>query len=187
MLQKIKTSKNFILLPFSQTLFEEYKSQIYSLYSNESNLLYTGISAVQSQDDLNALFDNYLKRKDFYLWLIIDETNKLYLGDISINVNEQHYFCDVGCFLLKNYWGKNIMKEALFCLMLYLFTERGIHRVEAQVHEFNIRSQRFFEKMGFHFEALLKHNFYVDGTFYDSKLYRILFDEFFEFYEKKFV
>lgn len=187
MYQKIKTSKNFVLLPFAPSLLEKYKSQIYILYSNKANLLYSGISAIHSEKELNNIFENYLKQKDYYFWFIIDELNKQYLGDISVNVNKQHYYCNIGCFLLKKFWGKGIMKEALFRLMLFLFTECGIHRIEAQIHELNIRSQRFFEKMGFRFEALLKQNFYVDGTFYDSKLYRILFDEFFEFYENKFI
>mgnify|MGYP001362486033 FL=1 len=76
------------------------------------------------------------------------------------------------------------MATSLKELLFYAFAEEGLHRVEAQVHELNYRSQLFFEKFGFVYEGTLKQNFFVDGTFYDSKLYRLLFDEYMNLYGK---
>lgn len=70
------------------------------------------------------------------------------------------------------------MTEALKEVLFSFFAEFGFHRVEAQIHINNTQSIHFFEQFGFKYEGTLRQNFLLDGTFYDSRLYSMLFDEY---------
>ena len=177
-------TKNLWLKPLNNELAEQLTDDVLKLYSDEEIIKYSGFSLIHSADEARQLLQKYLTKSDFYIWMIFDKSNHQYIGDISLTVDAYHQFAFVGCFLHKNYWGKGLMFEAMKELLFYAFAEEGLHRVEAQVHELNVNSQHFFEKFGFVHEATLKQNFFVDGTFYDSKLFRFLFDEYMNCYGK---
>lgn len=177
-------TKNLFLKPLNNELAEQLADDVLKLYSNEDIVKYSGFSVLNSLDEARQLLQKYITKSDFYIWIIFYKNNNKYIGDISLTVDFYHQFASIGLFLHKNYWGRGLMAEALRELLFYAFVEEGLHRIEAQVHELNTRSQRFFEKFGFVHEATLKQNFFVNGTFYDSKLYRLLFDEFMNRYAK---
>lgn len=177
-------TKNLWLKPLNNELASQLTGDVLKLYGDKDIVKYSGFTLINSKDEASQLLQKYLTKSDFYIWMIFDKTHYQYIGDISLTVDDYHQFAFVGCFLHKNYWGKGLMFEAMKELLFYAFAEEGLHRIEAQIHELNINSQRFFEKFGFVYEATLKQNFFVDGTFYDSKLYRLLFDEYMIYYGK---
>lgn len=174
----------FILKPLEASLIDDLMDDFLLLYSDHEVVKYSGFSVVRNKDEAKQLLTKYLSKTDFYIWLIISKENEKYIGDISLTIDSYHQYASVGCFLKKEMWGKGIMFNAFKELFFYAFVEEGLHRMEAQIHEYNHRSIRFFEKFGFVFEANIKQNFFVDGTFYDSKLYRLLFDEYINLYGK---
>lgn len=174
----------FYLLPLELSLIDSLVEDFLSIYSNYDVVRYSGFSLVNNKDEAIELLTKYALKPDFYIWLIFSKENSKYIGDISLTVDSYHQYASVGCFLNKHWWGRGIMSKALKELLFYIFAEEGLHRIEAQIHEQNIQSIRFFEKFGFVYEATLKQNFFVNGTFYDSKLYRLLFDEYMNLYGK---
>jgi RimJ/RimL family protein N-acetyltransferase len=69
------------------------------------------------------------------------------------------------------YWGKGIAGEALKLLFNYAFEDLNLHKLYAGIYTPNVRSIRVFEKLGLAPEATLKEEVYVDGKYYDSKIY----------------
>lgn len=55
----------------------------------------------------------------------------------------------LGYALSRDYWGKNIMHEALTGLLLYLFRSYDISVIEAHTYLDNIKSQNVLIKLGF--------------------------------------
>lgn len=172
------------LLPLETSLIDSLVEDFLFIYSDYDVIRYSGFSLVNNKEEAVQLLKKYALKPDFYIWLIFLKENSRYVGDISLTVDSYHHYASVGCFLNKQWWGKGIMAKALKKLLFYAFVEAGIHRIEAQIHEHNIQSIRFFEKFGFVYEATLKQNFFVNGTFYNSKVYRLLFDEFMNLYGK---
>ncbi len=166
----------------NQELLQKHVHQIFELYSNETAMKYSGFGSFNDKQKLIQIFEQYLSKENFDLWLMINKSDDGYIGDISISYDKAHSFGSVACFLKPNYWGKDYAKEALKEILFTYFTEYGFHRIEAQIHEHNFNSIRFFEKFGFQFEGILRQNFLLNGTFYNSKMYSLLFDEYFEKY-----
>lgn len=69
--------------------------------------------------------------------------------------------------------------DVVTTLMKYAFEELGIHRLWAEVFDFDIQKQLLFESMGFKKEGLHKHTYWSCQKWHDSVFYSILnFDEF---------
>ena len=73
-----------------------------------------------------------------------------------------------------SYWNKNLATEATKMLLKYGFDELNLHKISAGIAVDNKGSWRVAEKTGFIFEGILKHDFYVDGKYLDTKKYYYL-------------
>ena len=74
-------------------------------------------------------------------------------------------------------WGTQVNPEAKL-LMLGLAFSRGFGRVKLQADERNARSRRAMERIGAHFEGIVRRDMRrADGTWRDSAVYSILVDE----------
>ncbi len=172
------------LVKANQTNLDNHFSQIYELYANAEIMQYSGFGNIKSHQELRNLFNLYFQRDNFYIWLLFLKENGAYIGDISLSTDPMHAFASISCFLNKAYWKKGYMTEAMKELLFSFFVEFGYHRVEAQIHIDNTQSIHFFEQFGFRYEGTLRQNFLLDGTFYDSRLYSMLFDEYMNRYVK---
>jgi RimJ/RimL family protein N-acetyltransferase len=72
-----------------------------------------------------------------------------------------------------DYWGKGLAIESLKLLFSYAFEDLNLHKLNAIVHTPNERSLRVFEKLNLSCEATLKDEIYVDGRYYDSKIFSL--------------
>jgi RimJ/RimL family protein N-acetyltransferase len=84
----------------------------------------------------------------------------------------------------KNYWGKNLATEIVKLMLRYAFEELNFHKVYSGVFTPNIASWSVAEKVGFKHEGTLKHEVYLDGKYFDAKMYGILKREWEELYKK---
>jgi uncharacterized protein len=76
------------------------------------------------------------------------------------------------------WWRTGVNTEAKLLLMTRAFEELGAVRVEWQVDNLNVRSQRAVERLGATREGVLrKHRRRADGTFRDSVFYGLTDDE----------
>ncbi len=73
-----------------------------------------------------------------------------------------------------DYWNKDIGTEATKLLVEYAFTELNLNKLHGGVAVDNIGSWSVAEKIGFQPEGIKKHEMYVDGRYVDTKIYRLL-------------
>lgn len=78
----------------------------------------------------------------------------------------------------KSSWGKNFAGEALRSVLEWLFYELNIHRVTLGTYATNKRALKFFEKMGFKREGILREAHFEDGTYHDIISFGLLKKEF---------
>jgi RimJ/RimL family protein N-acetyltransferase len=69
--------------------------------------------------------------------------------------------------------GKGLMKRALSLLIEWGF-EQGLHRIFAEVYDFNIVSMKLLERLGFSYEGRQRHHAFRDGVFVDSVMMGLL-------------
>jgi ribosomal-protein-alanine N-acetyltransferase len=75
------------------------------------------------------------------------------------------------------YSGSGYMSEALLLFCAYMFSIRPINRVQVNVMEGNIASQRVVEKCGFTYEGMMRKATFHKGTYHNLKLYSLLREE----------
>lgn len=118
-------------------------------------------------------------KDEAYLMVVKKRDNKAigfirfnYIDSISKNVWLRMIIGD------KKAWGKNYASEALKSVLKWLFYEQNIHRITLETYATNKRALKFFEKMGFKKEGVLRGAHYADGKYFDIISYGLLKNEF---------
>jgi len=78
----------------------------------------------------------------------------------------------------KEYWGKGYGSDAICTLLGFAFGEMNLHRVQLEVHDFNARAIRCYEKCGFKLEGCQRDALFRSGNYHDTLIMGILREEF---------
>lgn len=76
--------------------------------------------------------------------------------------------------MAEEYWGKNVMTQAVTMLCDKIFKETDIIRIFAEPFAYNMGSRRVLEKAGFQFEGILHDNAVKNGKVIDMALYALV-------------
>lgn len=88
--------------------------------------------------------------------------------------NEPVGSAEIGYLLVREHWGKGLMKEAVAALVEFGFETMELTRIEAQLDPRNEASARVLERAGFSREGHQRRNFFAKGEFSDTWLYGML-------------
>lgn len=86
---------------------------------------------------------------------------------------------EFGIFLAKSQ-GKGLGKEALHMLFDYGFRECNLHKIWAEVYNFNQAFDLYKNGLGMKEDGIIRHSQFVEGEYCDSTLLSILENEWFE-------
>lgn len=113
----------------------------------------------------NTIFNS----KDVKLAICLVENEK-HIGNVYMtNINEINRSC-VSHVLIgeKEYWGNGYAREALLLAIDYMFNERNMHRIQANVLTSNIASLKMHEKCSYKLEGTLREAVYKNGKYQDQ-------------------
>lgn len=113
----------------------------------------------------NAIFNS----KDVKLAVCLVENNK-HIGNVYMtNINEINRSCYSHVLIgEKEYWGHGYARETLLLAIDYMFNERNIHRIQANILTSNIASLKMHEKCGYKLEGTLREAVYKNGKYQDQ-------------------
>jgi len=77
----------------------------------------------------------------------------------------------------KDYWGKGYAREALMLAVDYMFNERNIRRIQANILETNIASLKMHQKCGYEIEGILRNAVYKNGRYINQYVLGLLKEE----------
>ena len=80
---------------------------------------------------------------------------------------------ELGYYLAEEYWGRDIMTEAIRQLCGIVFDTTDILRIYAEPFAYNTGSRRALEKAGFCYEGTMKNNAVKNGKVLDMALYSL--------------
>jgi [ribosomal protein S5]-alanine N-acetyltransferase len=133
---------------------------------------YTTLEATRDQMEW---FTMLFTEKTGIWWKIVEKASNEPLGAIGMNnYQSQHHKTEIGYWLLRGYWGKGIISEALSVMLEYLFREWKIHRIEAVVEEGNTKSSRVLEKAGFIYEGTMRDCEAKNGSYISLQTFSLL-------------
>lgn len=117
-----------------------------------------------------------------YSFLIFDVANKspqlvggLTLSNIRRRVAQQ---VNLGYWMGEAHTGRGVMSHAVGMVLPFIFSELGLHRVNAACLAHNIASRRVLEKNGFREEGYAEGYLFIDGKWQDHVLYGLTRERF---------
>lgn len=130
--------------------------------------------------DEEKWFESCTALKDKYNFAIETLQDNIYLGGCGINeIDWKNSKAVVGIFIgNKEYWDKGYGTDAMRVLIKFIFNEMNINKIKLNVHDFNERAIRSYEKCGFKKEGVLRNELYRDGRYYDIIVMGLFKEEF---------
>ena len=111
-------------------------------------------------------------------WGIYDKKDHRFCGAGGFNsLNKQHKKAEIGLWLLKEFWGKGILKEVMPELFEYGFTKLELNRIEGFVISENTKCKSALEKINFQYEGTMRECEIKNGKKIDVDFYSILKSE----------
>jgi UDP-4-amino-4,6-dideoxy-N-acetyl-beta-L-altrosamine N-acetyltransferase len=98
------------------------------------------------------------------------------IGTIVLSqINMKHRKARTGISIFEHdYLGRGLGTEAMQLLINFAFWELGLHRVELDVFEENVRAIRSYEKVGFKVEGMSRDCYFKDGRFINALIMSVL-------------
>lgn len=119
--------------------------------------------------------------KDVKLAICLVENDKyignVYMTDINVINRSCHSHVLIGD---KSCWGKGYAAEALRLAIAYMFNERNIERIQANILEENTQSLRMHEKCGYKIEGLMRKAVYKGGKYHNQYITALIKDDYSE-------
>lgn len=107
------------------------------------------------------------------------ETGGRLIGEVSLKgIRWYNRKARLSIALAPEHQGRGYGERALRAIIRYGFMRMNLHRLEAEVIEYNQPAQKLFEKLGFVLEGRLRQAKYCEGKYYDIFCYGLLRPEY---------
>lgn len=108
-------------------------------------------------------------------WGIYDKVNNDFCGAGGFNgLEKDHRKAEIGLWLLKEHWGKGILKEVMPELFRIGFTDLNLNRIEGFVVSENDKCKSALEKINFIYEGTMRECEIKRGEKINVDIYAIL-------------
>jgi ribosomal-protein-alanine N-acetyltransferase len=111
-------------------------------------------------------------------WAItLRDTGKV-IGECCLwNIDRSSMRAELGYELLRSYWKRGLMSEALKAVLEYSFSEMRLNRIEANPLSINLDSQKVLIGLGFKQEGRLRQRYHHQGQWHDEMWFGLLQSE----------
>jgi [ribosomal protein S5]-alanine N-acetyltransferase len=98
-----------------------------------------------------------LEKNETGMWFAVcSSDNKTFYGAGGLNNRSiEHKKAEIGFWLLPDFWGKGIMKEAMPLICNFGFDKFGLHRIEGFVESENSNCKKAMAKLDFKHEGTM--------------------------------
>lgn len=127
---------------------------------------------------LNNFYLNSYKAKKIPVGygITLKDENKV-IGTITFNTRHSDDVFEMGYTLNPSYWGRGIVPEAGHALLEVGFTILNLHKIELKCYDYNQRSIRVAEKLGFKLEGTIRERQDIRGNRCNQYIYGLLKSE----------
>ncbi len=131
---------------------------------------------IQTSEDINNMSETNLYPEGTPTELLFKITvNDNFIGYIKLSrIRWFNRKCELSIMIKREYQSKGYGSAALESIIKYAFEKMNLHRLEAEVIEFNTPSIKLVEKFGFVREGVLREAKFNDGKYYDIFRYGLL-------------
>lgn len=108
-------------------------------------------------------------------WGIYAIANDDFYGAAGFNdLDKKHQKAEIGMWLLKEHWGKGILKEVMPALFEVGFTKLDLNRIEGYVVHENTKCKKALEKINFTYEGTMRECEFKNGKWISVDIFSVL-------------
>lgn len=128
---------------------------IFSGLSNRNVVTYYGIS-YESLEATKTQMDWFANPQQFWWAICSRDTTTFYGAGGLNNISTEHKKAEIGLWLLPDFWGQGIMREAMPLICKYGFEQLGLNRIEGFVDTRNLNCKKAMAKLHFQHEGTMR-------------------------------
>lgn len=118
-------------------------------------------------------------------WVITEKYSGIIIGAVTLfGYSAANRKAEIGYCLSPAYWNMGIMTEVNKMIIIYVFTELNLVRLQATVDPKNIGCEQVLKKCGMQYEGLLRNYYIVRDACCNRAMYALTREEFFTQYQK---
>ncbi|MES2097424.1 MAG: GNAT family protein [Pseudomonadota bacterium] len=149
---------------------------LHPMYSDVAANTYNAHPATTTIEESRATLANRVADTSWRAWAITLKGDDAAIGTVACYEKRQGKVTEIGYALVRAYWGKGIVTEAVAALIDLLFAE-GQRRVFADTDPDNKASIAVLQRLGFTLEATLRAEWETHIGVRDSLIWGLLEDE----------
>jgi len=156
---------------------QQHLKNIYNLFSDENVTRFYNLLPLTVESDAQKFIDwyqNRFKEKLGIRWGISLKGEQDIIGTIGFNNFTKRHKANIGYDLQPDYWNKGIMTEALRAVINFGFNQLEINRMEAEVMQGNVNSEKLLLKLNFLKEGVLREWMLWNDNYYDMSMFSLL-------------
>ncbi len=168
-LAKIRTNR-LLLRQFVDSDIEN----VFKGLSHPDIIKHYGISfdSLESTKEQMTWFADLEKTGTGIWFAVCSPDNETFFGAGGLNdLCKEHRKAEIGFWLLPEFWGQGIMKEAMPLICDYGFEQLGLHRIEGFVESDNTNCKKAMAKLDFQCEGTMKDCEIKNGKFISLDIY----------------
>lgn len=142
--------------------------------SHPEIIKYYGVSfqTLEATKEQMTFFADLEKKGTGIWWAVCSADNKIFYGAGGLSsLNKEHKKAEIGFWLISEFWGKGIMKEAMPLICNYGFDNLELHRIEGFVESENKNCKNAMAKLDFQHEGTMKECEIKNGKFISLDIY----------------
>lgn len=156
---------------------QKHLGDLFDLFSEPQVTQYYNIVTLTKKQEAQKYldwFESRYKEGAGIRWGICLKEDDTVMGTIGFNNYTSQHRANIGYDLRSEFWNRGIISEALKAVVEFGFSKLQINRIEAEVMQGNIASERVLEKLGFTKEGILRDWMYWNEKHYDMTMYSLL-------------
>ncbi len=166
------TTERLTIRPFKSTDLQD----VFEIYNNDDTckyLLHNKWTHEDMEERFNKKLANNVLTKESNLSLAVIYQNKV-IGDLSVWYTNMKDTVEIGYVFSHEVAGRGLATEAVRGLIIKLFKEYNVHRIQANLDARNTASQKLCERLGMRKEAHFIQDFWNKNEWTDSIVYGML-------------
>ena len=147
---------------------------VFKALSHPEIIKYYGVSfqTLEATKEQMIFFADLEKNETGIWWAVCSADNKKFYGAGGLSsLNKEHKKAEIGFWLISEFWGKGIMKEAMPLICNYGFDNLELHRIEGFVESENKNCKNVMAKLDFQHEGTMKECEIKNGKFISLDIY----------------
>jgi [ribosomal protein S5]-alanine N-acetyltransferase len=154
-----------------------HAADIFKLFGDPAVTEFYNINTLQEEAEAQKIIDWFASRfndRAGIRWGIALKDNQNIIGTIGFNNFTVNHRANIGYDLQSAFWNNGYLTEALKAVIDVGFTQLNINRIEAEVMQGNIASEKLLAKAGFKNEGVLRDWMLWNGRHYDMTMFSLL-------------